>query len=96
MGDWRLVYNPDRIEPNDKPEGAYPIPELALFDLELYPKEQRNVRAEHPEVVERLLLDLQEWRAARRQRAAAPFDDEQAQRAEDLGYLGSSGKGGRK
>lgn len=93
VGDWRLVYNPDRIEPNDKPEGAYPIPELALYDLELDPKEQRNVRAEHPQVVERLLLDLQDWRAARRQRAAAPFDPDQAQRAEELGYLGSSGKG---
>jgi len=60
-GDWRLVWNPENVEPNDKPPGSYPIPELALFDLVVDPKEQRNVAAEYPGVVARLQGELKAW-----------------------------------
>lgn len=61
QGDWRLVWNPENIEPNDKPPGSYPIPELALYDLARDPKEQRDVSAEHPEVVGALKAELKAW-----------------------------------
>lgn len=61
VGDWRLVWNPNDIEPNDKPPGPFPIPRLALFDLHQDPTEQRNVADEHPEVVKRLSDELGIW-----------------------------------
>ncbi|HKX46346.1 MAG TPA: sulfatase, partial [Planctomycetota bacterium] len=51
---WRLVWNPDGVEPDDPPAGPYPVPPLALYDHEHDPREQRDVAAEHPRVVERL------------------------------------------
>jgi arylsulfatase A-like enzyme len=60
-GDWRLEWNPDKLEPMDKPPGSYPIPELGLYDLAADPKEQRNVAAEEPEVVAELEATLRDW-----------------------------------
>jgi arylsulfatase A-like enzyme len=94
--DWRLVVNPEGIEPQEEPPGAYPVPEVALYDHraglagdDADPFEQRDVAAEHPDVVRALTRELEAWRA-RLQRAAA------AERAapgaaidaalEDLGY----------
>ena len=86
-GDWRLVWNPDKLEPNDTPPGAYPIPELALYDTAFDPKEQHDVRAEHPKVVEELLLAMQAWRAERQLIRRAELNSEQSKIAGELGYL---------
>lgn len=60
-GDWRLVWNPQSVEPDDPPVGPYPIPPLALFDLERDPLELFDVSAEEPDQVRRLLDMLQAW-----------------------------------
>lgn len=78
-GDWRLVWNPSKVEPNDKPPGRYPIPELALFDLSNDPREQKDLSAEFPEVVTQLKQQLKLWlqdqiRAKRSSRAPALED----------------------
>lgn len=91
-GDWRLVWNPDEVEPDDRPLGAYPIPKLALFDVALDPKEQRDVKDAHPDVTEELLEKLVTWRAERLPRAGTVEDPGQRAAAEDMGYVGTSGK----
>jgi arylsulfatase len=58
---WRLVVNPQGIEPDDTPPGPYPIPELALFDTLKDPLERRDVAGEHPAEVERLKAELDAW-----------------------------------
>jgi arylsulfatase A-like enzyme len=55
-GRHRLVVNPDGVDPGGA--GDYPVPALALYDLERDPLERRDVAAEHPEVVERLRAAL--------------------------------------
>jgi len=42
-------------------EGAWDLPERALFDLEADPWEQENVAGEHPEVVAELERELASW-----------------------------------
>ncbi len=59
--EWRLVWNPQGLEPDDPPVGRYPIPELALFDVSEDPLELRDVAAEHPDVVDALLEELVEF-----------------------------------
>ncbi|MHC4377876.1 MAG: sulfatase family protein, partial [Planctomycetota bacterium] len=58
---WRLVVNPQGVEPDDTPPGPYPIPELALFDTLRDPLERRDVAGEHPAEVERLKAELDAW-----------------------------------
>jgi arylsulfatase A-like enzyme len=90
--DWRLVWNPDRIEPDDAPPGSYPIPEVALFakggdD----PTESVDVSQAHPEVVGRLQREILGWmreldRCTRGEEALTP---ERMEALEAMGYAGS-------
>jgi len=93
---WTLVHNPcsDPAGPREPPrDAAYPYPELALYDRAADPLEQRDVAAEHPGEVRRLLAGLDAWWRARRplpplrpdqvRSDVAPPADLQA-----LGYLG--------
>jgi arylsulfatase A-like enzyme len=88
-GRWRLVWNPDGVEPDDPPAGPYPVPELALYDLDRDPLELTDVKAEHPDVTADLLGRLQQWTAtqpidaARRQDLGA----ERARALRELGYI---------
>ena len=84
---WRLVWNPEGIEPNDTPVGRYPIPERALFDARSDPRELEDVAARNPEVVERLLAEIERWRAglAPCSELRAP-DPDRAKAMHDLGY----------
>lgn len=58
---WRLVVNPERVEPDDTPPGRYPIPELALFDTRADPLERNDVAAEYPGEAARLKAELNAW-----------------------------------
>jgi hypothetical protein len=86
---WRLVWNPDGVEPDDPPAGPYPIPELQLFDVEADPLELRDVAAEHAAVVEDLRGRITAWREGL-DRACAPggeLSPERRAALEDVGYL---------
>jgi arylsulfatase A-like enzyme len=87
---WRLVWNPDRIEPEEMPKGPYPVPEIALFDDALDPHETRDVSAEHPEVVRDLQQSVRGWLAglhpcAKPGQGPTP---EKIRAMRDLGYVG--------
>jgi hypothetical protein len=94
-GRWRLVWNPDRVEPDDPPAGAYPIPELELFDVESDPLERHDLAARHPDVVRDLRGRIESWRS-RLERVCAPTGELSPERREALegtGYIepGESG-----
>ena len=61
--EWRLVWNPDGVEPDENPPGAYPIPELGLFDVARDPLQLHDVSAREPEVVAELRAAILSWRA---------------------------------
>jgi arylsulfatase A-like enzyme len=63
--DWRLVWNPERVEPDDPPAGAYPVPELALYDVRRDPLELHDVAPDHSQAVGELLDLLRDWIAER-------------------------------
>jgi hypothetical protein len=96
-GRWRLVWNPDGVEPDDPPPGPYPVPRVALFDVAADPVELVDVSAAHPEVVERLREELQRWRAPQRppERASPPPDAERLRAMRELGYAGDEPEGDR-
>lgn len=87
---WRLVWNPDGVEPDEEPPGAYPIPRVALFDRSADPKELTDVAAAHPDVVARLRGEIERWRAALKPCGAAPepVSPERLKALQDLGYAG--------
>ena len=85
-GDWRLVWNPKELQPDDKPPGVYPIPKRALFDLEADPKEQRDVSAQHPEVVKELEAELGRWLEGQVRGAQSETSAELSDALEKLGY----------
>ncbi|MFN0244388.1 MAG: sulfatase-like hydrolase/transferase [Planctomycetota bacterium] len=89
-GRWRLVWNPDGIEPDEEPPGAYPIPRIALFDRNADPQELTDVSVAHPEVVARLRGEIERWRAALKPCGAAPepVSAERMKALQDLGYAG--------
>jgi arylsulfatase A-like enzyme len=87
---WRLVWNPENLESDDVPPGPYPVPEVALFDATIDPKELRDVAAEHPDVVRDLEAKIQAWRASLRSCTASGTGPtpEQIRAMKDLGYVG--------
>lgn len=87
---WRLVWNPQGLEPAETPRGAYPIPQLALYHTAQDPAELHDVAREHPQVVERLQLAIERWRAAQQPyRGTRRAPDAERQRAmRDMGYAG--------
>jgi arylsulfatase A-like enzyme len=87
---WRLVWNPENLESDDVPPGPYPVPEVALFDATIDPKEMHDVAAEHPDVVRALEVKIVSWRESLRSctdsgRGPTP---EQIRAMKDLGYAG--------
>jgi arylsulfatase A-like enzyme len=87
---WRLVWNPQGLEPQETPSGAYPIPRLALYHTAQDPAELHDVAAAHPQVVERLQLAIERWRALQQHyRGTRRAPDAERQRAmRDMGYAG--------
>jgi hypothetical protein len=87
---WRLVWNEEGVEPKEMPEGSYPVPRLALYDVHRDPSELQDVAARHPETVERMKLDLERWRALQRPfRGERKAPDAERMRAmRELGYAG--------
>ncbi len=92
-GRWRLVWNPERIEPTEIPVGPYPIPELALFDVEADPRELVDVSQQHADVVAELKTAIERWRAgqARCERTGEAPTAERMKALQDLGYAGGDG-----
>ena len=58
---WRLVWNPEGIEPKATPPGTYLVPEVALFDEPADPNELHDVSAEHAHVVKSLQDAVRTW-----------------------------------
>lgn len=89
---FRLVWNPDEIEPTDPPAGAYSVPRLALFDLEQDPLELHDVSEQFPGEIERLHAQLTDWIGTRQVPADARGLADPARLAglEALGYLEKS------
>jgi arylsulfatase A-like enzyme len=61
----------------------------ALYDLDMDPRERRNVAAGHPEIVERLKERLRQLLTDRAEAVAMAEEDDAvlAARLEELGYL---------
>jgi arylsulfatase A-like enzyme len=84
-GSWKLVHNVAR--PPDKPE-------FELFDFYKDPLDQKNVAAEHADVVERLTKTLDAWHKMAIQARVKPDSEEtksmtaeQLERLRSLGYV---------
>ncbi|MCZ6597384.1 MAG: sulfatase-like hydrolase/transferase, partial [Planctomycetota bacterium] len=60
---FRLVWNPEGVDPGAGSGRSYPVPVLALFDHQRDPRELVDVAAEHPEVVAALREAIQGWLA---------------------------------
>ena len=87
---WRLVWNPEKLEPQETPPGAYPVPEIALYDELADPRDERDVAAEHPAEVARLKREIEHWRAQHKPwsgKQSAP-DAERQRALKELGYAG--------
>lgn len=95
---WSLVVNTDGWLPDFPPkDGVYPIPRVALYDLETNPDEapELDVASANPEVVARMTAVIEEKVAQLRHREAAfaAFAKDAAEaeaerkKMEELGYL---------
>jgi arylsulfatase A-like enzyme len=89
-GRWRLVWNPEGIEPEEPPPGRYTIPKLALYDLGDGGLERDDVASAHPDVVAELQQAIRVWRAGLVpcKRDSGPPSAERMQALKDLGYVG--------
>ena len=87
---WRLVWNPEKLEPQETPPGAYPVPELALYDELADPRDEHELGAQHPAEVERLRAAIVRWRADRKpwSGAQAAPDAERQRALREMGYAG--------
>jgi arylsulfatase A-like enzyme len=84
-GNWKLIHNVARA-----PE----TPDFELFDFHKDPLDQKNVAAEHPDVVERLAKQLEGWKRMATQAKLKPDSEEtkgmtaeQLERLRSLGYV---------
>ncbi len=84
-GNWKLIHNVAR--PPERPE-------FELFDFIKDPLDQKNVAAEHPDVVERLAKQLDGWKRMATQAKLKPDSEdtkgmtaEQLERLRSLGYI---------
>ena len=84
-GSWKLIHNVAR--PPDRPE-------FELFDFFEDPLDQKNVAAEHPDVVERLAKQLDGWhahgdaaRSSPTARTTKGMTAEQLEQLRSLGYI---------
>jgi len=93
-GNWKLIHNPDRIEPQLPPYkkgGAtrYAIGSEELYDLSETPLETRNRIDEKPEIAARLRSAIERFLKERKGKVgtAAPMDEGTVDRLIQLGYL---------
>ncbi|MGH9462635.1 MAG: hypothetical protein ACRD1X_15575, partial [Vicinamibacteria bacterium] len=84
-GNWKLIHNVAR--PPERPE-------FELFDFIKDPLDQKNVAAEHPDVVERLAKQLEAWKRMATQARLKPDSEategmsaEQLEQLRSLGYV---------
>jgi arylsulfatase A-like enzyme len=88
--EWRLVSNPESLVP-EAPGGPYPIGRMELFDRRRDPREQGNVAALRPEVVQGLLAEVAAWRRRDLGEGAADaaqtIDPTTAEELRALGYI---------
>lgn len=87
---WRLVWNPEKLEPQETPPGAYPVPEIALYDERADPQDLIDLAAQRPDEVARLRAAIERWRATQqRWSGTQSAPDAQRQRAlREMGYAG--------
>ena len=84
-GNWKLIHNVAR--PAEKPE-------FELFDAEKDPLDQKDVAAEHPDVVDRLAKTLDSWHKMATAAKLKPDTEltkgmtrEQLEQLRSLGYI---------
>ncbi|HSC29719.1 MAG TPA: sulfatase-like hydrolase/transferase, partial [Vicinamibacterales bacterium] len=84
-GEWKLIHN--RVRPPDRPE-------FELFHAVRDPLDQKNVAADHPDVVQRLAKAIDGWHAMAVAARLKPDSEEagnltpeQLQRLRSLGYI---------
>jgi arylsulfatase A-like enzyme len=82
---WKLVHHPRR------PAGR---PEFELFDRRQDPLDQKDLAAQHPDIVERLAKELQAWRKRAESMRLKPdsqlagtLSAEELERLRALGYI---------
>jgi hypothetical protein len=87
---WRLVWNPEKLEPQETPPGPYPVPEVALYDELADPLDILDVSAQHPGEVARLKDEIEHWRARQRRWSGVQQAPDAARRKamRDMGYAG--------
>jgi arylsulfatase A-like enzyme len=85
---WKLIVDVEKVQGK---EGKY---ETRLFDLKADPGEQRNLAAEQPVEVERMLNALRAWSSAmpHREMEKSARDLEQERNFRALGYTGEERK----
>jgi arylsulfatase A-like enzyme len=87
--EWRFVYNPEKLEP-PAPGGPYPIGEIELYDRRADPREQVNLAARRPDLVEALTAEIVAWRRRDVRTgpdAAQTIDPATAEELRALGYV---------
>jgi hypothetical protein len=88
--EWRLVHNPEKLVP-EAPGGPYPIGRTELFDRRRDPREQGNLAALRPEVVQALVAEVDAWRRRDLREGAAEavqtIDPTTAEELRALGYV---------
>ncbi len=89
--DWKLVLNPDEIEPQcvpGAPDFPFPIARLELYDLSTDPGETRNLADQHPDLVRKLEQLVEERFAGMSDRGQdQEIPEELRKELEALGYL---------
>lgn len=90
-GDWKLVSNPEGVEPFcivDAPPGHYPLRREELYDLSRDPEELDDLAASHPEQVQRLReMIRQRYRNLTGKAEQQELDPRLKEELEALGYV---------
>jgi choline-sulfatase len=90
-GPWKLVSNPEGVEPvciPDAPHGHYPIGKAELYNLEQDPLETRNLAGQHPEIVAELAkLIRQRFSALADRSKGQALPEDLKKELEALGYV---------
>jgi arylsulfatase A-like enzyme len=88
---WKLVHNPEGIEPvciPDAPPGHYPIARAELYDLGQDPGETRNLAQAQPaKVAEMEKLIRQRYAGLKSRAGDQEIDEEMRKELEALGYV---------